>query len=240
MFFRKMGFVGSALLLSGGLALAADLPQTVYVEPIEPAPLPPAGFYASLHAGYVMPGDVDGEIVFPAAPSTRNISVDVEDGYRFGGALGYDFNSMIGIEAEVSYFEMDVDSISVAGPAPGGVTAPTSGDASVLTLMGNVIVGQQYDRWRPYVGVGAGAARVDLDITIPALPNNLHDNDWAFAGQAFVGLDYSLTDTVSLGARYRYLHIASTDYADEAPDPVSIDSFGTHSIEAAVKVKFGG
>lgn len=238
MFFRKMSFIGSALLLSGGLAMAADLPEMGYVGPMEPAPLPPAGFYASLHAGYVMPGDVDGEIVFPVGPSTRDASVDVEDGYRFGGALGYDFNSMMGIEAEVSYLEMDVDSISIAGA--GGGTASTSGDASVLTLMGNLIAGQQYDRWRPYVGVGAGAAHVDLDITIPTLPNDLDDSDWAFAAQAFVGLDYSLTDTVSLGARYRYLHISSTDYSDEAPDPVSIDSFGNHSIEAALKVRFGG
>lgn len=229
--FRKLSFVGSALLLSGGLAMAADLPEMGYVEPMEPAPLPPSGFYASLHAGYVMPGDVDGEIV--PGPSV-NIEVDVEDGYRFGGALGYDFNSMLSLEAEASFSELGVDSITGAG-----TTFQTSGDGQTITLMGNVIVGHQYDRWRPYVGVGAGAAHVDLDVVVNGL-DNIDDSDWAFAAQAFAGLDFSVTDTVSLGARYRYVHIGSTDYTDEANDPVSIDSFGTHSIEAAVKVKFGG
>lgn len=233
MVFRKMSVVGSALLLSGGLAMAADLPEMGYVEPMEPAPLPPAGFYASLHAGYVMPGDVDGDIIFGGG--TTDVGIDVEDGYRIGGSLGYDFNSMIGVEAEVSYSQTDVDSLSAA--ALGGVS-PTSGDASILTLMGNVIIGQQYDRWRPYVGVGAGAAHLNLDVV--TLLDDVDDSDWAFAAQAFVGLDFSLTDTVSLGARYRYLHIGSTDYSDDVGDPVNVDSFGTHSIEAAVKVKFGG
>ncbi len=233
MIIRKMGFVGSALLLSGGLAMAADMPDMSYVEQMEPAPLPPAGFYASLHAGYVMPGDVDGEIV-PGPAS--DIEVDVEDGYRFGGALGYDFNSMIGVELEASFIESDVDSITAPAVA---TTLQTSGSAKTITLMGNVIVGNQYDRWRPYVGIGAGAAHLDLDVVVTGL-DNIDDSDWAFAAQALAGLDFSLTDTVSLGARYRFLHIGSTDYTDTAGDAVSIDSFGTHSIEAALKVKFGG
>jgi len=100
MFFRKLSFVGSALLLSGGLAMAADLPEMGYVEQMEPAPLPPAGFYASLHAGYVMPGDVDAEFVFGGTVSG---DINVDDGYRIGGSLGYDFNNMIGVEAEVGF-----------------------------------------------------------------------------------------------------------------------------------------
>lgn len=233
MFFKQTGFVGSVLLLSGGLAMAADMPDMSYVEQMEPVPLPPAGFYASLHAGYAMPGDVDGEIV-PGPAS--DIEVDVEDGYRFGGALGYDFNAMIGIEAEASFTQMDVDSIT-APAIP--VTLQTSGEAQLITVMGNVIVGNQYDRWRPYIGIGAGAAHLDLDVVVTGL-DNIDDSDWAFAGQAFAGVDFSLTDTVSLGARYRYLHVGSTDYSDTAGDAVSVDSFGTHSIEAALKVKFGG
>lgn len=232
MFFRKLSFVGSALLLSGGLAMAADLPEMGYVEQMEPAPLPPAGFYASLHAGYVMPGDVDAEFVFGG---TVDGDVDVEDGYRIGGSLGYDFNNMIGVEAEVGFSSTGVDSISAAG-----TTIQTSGDANVLTLMGNVIIGNHYDRWRPYLGAGVGAAHVALDVSGTALPDDLDDNDWAFAAQAFVGVDYSLTDAVSLGARYRYLHVGSTDYTDDGDDPVSVDPFGNHSVEAVLKVKFGG
>lgn len=232
MFFRKMGFVGSALLLSGGLAMAADLPEMGYVEQMEPAPLPPAGFYASLHASYVMPGDVDAE--FELGGSTVDSDIDAEDGYHVGGSIGYDFNSMIGVEAELGFSSNDVDSITA-----GGTTSPTSGDTKVLMLMGNVIIGNHYDRWRPYLGAGLGAAHVSLDIST-ALPSDLDDSDWAFAAQAFAGLDYSLTDTVSLGARYRYVHIGSTDYTDTGGSPVSLDSFGSQAVEAVLKVKFGG
>lgn len=228
MFFRKMVFVGSALLMSGGLAMSADLPEMGYVEPMEPVPLPPSGFYASLHAGYVMLGDVEGDAGTDSAES------HVEDGYRVGGAFGYDFNSMIGIEAELSYFENDIDSLSTAG-----TTFQASGDVGVLTLMGNVIIGHQFDRWRPYVGVGAGAAHADFDFDIIGI-DSIDDSNWGFAAQAFAGLDFSMTDTVSLGARYRYAHIGSIDYTSDGGLDISGDAFGAHSIEAALKVKFGG
>tara|TARA_R110000868_G_scaffold42434_1_gene143564 strand:+ start:99 stop:806 length:708 start_codon:yes stop_codon:yes gene_type:complete len=235
MLFKKICFAGTALIFSSGLALGADLAQPVYSEPFEPAPLPPAGFYASLHAGYVMPEDGEAEFIFGG--STRTGDVDVEDGYRVGGSVGYDFNSMIGLEAEVSFSQADVDSIYVSSLP---VTIQTGGDASILTLMGNVIVGQQYGRWRPYVGVGAGAGHVALDIDFTGSSLGIDDNDWAFAGQAFAGLDFDVTEMVSLGARYRYQRVGSTDYKDTDGDPVSVDSFGNHSIDAVLKVKFGG
>ncbi len=226
MFFRKMTFLGAAFLLSGGFAVAADLPEMGYVEPMEPVPLPPAGFYASLHAGYVMLGDVKGD-------AGTDAESHVEDGYRIGGAFGYDFNSVIGIEAEVSYFQNDIDSLSAFG-----TTLDARGDVGVLTLMGNVIIGHQYDRWRPYVGVGAGAAHANFDFVIIGT-DSVDDGNWGFAAQAFAGLDFSVTDTVSLGARYRYARIGAIDYTSDGGLDVSGDPFDAHSIEAALKVKFG-
>ena len=67
----------------------------------------------------------------------------------------------------------------------------------------------------------------------------MDDSDWAAAGQVFTGLDYNFTDRLSLGGRYRFQYIGSTDYLDGIDDPVEIGSLQSHSIEAVLKMRFG-
>ena len=218
----RFATAAAAVFLSSGVASAADMMAAEYVETAAPAL---TGFYGSMHAGYYMPSDTDLTIIGP--PSGYASS---EDGYRVGGSLGYDFNANIGAEVEVSYATGDIDSLNF-----GGVSFGTNGDGSSLTMMGNVIVGQHYGAWRPYVGAGVGAARVSIDSDFLS---GLHDDDWAAAGQLLAGVDYSFTDTVSLGGRYRFQYIGSTDYSDGDGDPVELDALKSHSIEAVLKVRF--
>jgi opacity protein-like surface antigen len=89
-----------------------------------------------------------------------------------------------------------------------------------------------------YIGLGGGIAHVNPNIDIGG-NNGMNDTDTTWAAQAFLGVDLQLTDNLSLGGRYRYQHIGSTDYLDFDGDPVSVDHISAHSIEAVLKVRFG-
>ena len=102
--------------------------------------------------------------------------------------------------------------------------------------MGNLIVGQHFGAWRPYVGAGVGAARLSINSDYA---DGLDDSDWAAAGQVFTGIDYNFTERLSLGARYRFQYIGSTDYNDGIGDPVKVGSLQSHNIEAVLKMRFG-
>jgi opacity protein-like surface antigen len=215
--------LASTIIAVAGSASAADLyrpaPAPVIVAP---APAPVGGLYVSLHGGFNWITDTDADFV--GGPGTFS----TDSGYRLGGAIGYDFNSVFGIELEGSYAHADVTSVD-------GVDLVDSTGA-ITTVMANLIVGQSFGVWRPYVGVGAGWANVDLSVNSG---DGVHQSDGTWAAQALVGLDFNLTRNVSLGGRYRFQYIGETNYIDgSGVDPVSIDNITSHSAELVLKVRF--
>jgi opacity protein-like surface antigen len=58
--------------------------------------------------------------------------------------------------------------------------------------------------------------------------------------QAFVGVDFMLSNNVSIGARYRYQYTGATSFEDDGGTPLGLDAFGAHSVEGVLKVRFGG
>jgi len=220
--FRGIATALGAVMMSAGVAAAAD-----YSEPV----MTPysGGFYVTLQGGYMM---LDDPSVSFISGGTVNAAVDVDNGYRLGGAIGYDFNDNVALEFETSYIHTGVNAIYTG---LGGALAP--GDGSAITLMGNAVIGNDYGPWRPYVGAGIGAALVSLDVDFMS---DIDDSDWAFSAQAFAGVDYQLSDRASIGGRYRFQHIGSTDYADGNGNPVGLGGLNLHSFEVVLKFKFGG
>lgn len=214
-------------------AFAADLGY----EPPTPAPEAPApiawnGLYFAVHGGAYWVPPVG--TWFNDGSDTGETSTDT--GYRFGGSIGYDFNPMFGVEAEVSYGHASLSSFEFDGGGGGDV----EGDASNLTVAGNVIVGQQWGSFRPYLGVGAGAARVALSVPAGSFgPDGVDDSDWTWMAQAFAGVDFMITNNLSLGARYRFQYTGKTSFADDGGTPLGLDAFGAHSVEAVLKIRFG-
>ncbi|MCP4315021.1 MAG: porin family protein [Hyphomicrobiales bacterium] len=160
--------------------------------------------------------------------------INTAEEYRVGGSLGYNFSPLLSGEAEISYGDVGIDSIDVG--APFNITSAADGNGSLLTLMGNAIVGKDFGRFRPYVGVGAGAAQVSLDV---AFASGVDDRDWTWAAQVFTGVELMLTVRASIGTRYRYQQVGSTSYFDGNTNPVDLDQFGTHSFEAVLKISSG-
>ena len=117
--FGRLVLAASALVLSGGVACAADMMAAEYVDTAVPAM---SGFYGTLHGGFYMPQDPDLTIVLPVVLRAV-LAVPVPTmAIGSGGSLGYDFNANFGVEAEVSYAKADIDSLNF----PVGSAIPTA------------------------------------------------------------------------------------------------------------------
>jgi len=114
------------------------------------------------------------------------------------------------IELEYSRRSNPLDQVKFAeGSFKGGgnVTA----DSLLLNFFG-VFRGDR--RWSPYAGVGLGAARIevsDLQVTGQPLSNG---STYVFAYQLAVGLDFTLTERLSLDLGYRFFNSTRPEFTE--------------------------
>jgi opacity protein-like surface antigen len=115
------------------------------------------------------------------------------------------------------------------------------GDVSTITGMINAIVGVPFTEWfRPYVGVGAGAAHVsfnDVGISDSSICC-LDDSDTTFAWQLMAGADFRLTDNIKLGGRFRAVNIGDIKVKDDGDFEHRIDPDWMKSVEAVLTFGF--
>src|SRR5690606_37759049 len=87
-------------------------------------------------------------------------------------------------------------------------------------------------KFAPYVGVGAGAARVNVEQSFGG-PSRA-DKDTTFAAQAFAGVTYKATEKVSLHLGARYIWIGEIQLFASSPFELGDDV----SLEAGISFKF--
>jgi opacity protein-like surface antigen len=265
----------SLMLVISQPALSAD----IAVEP-EPVVEPESSnnWYVSLHGGVKFGEDWDDEVsgegeiderffnnntICPGPEPGSNfcnrkvdfdLDIDTENGWRFGGAVGYSFSSIFAIEGELSYMRQDLDEADVGDftvqnavthVVPCGNTDLSDcsigldGDASIWTGMVNLIAGVPIGSViRPYVGVGAGFAHVSLDDIGVDEFCCADDSDTSFAAQGFVGVDFVFADTWAIGGRYRILHISDVDLEDDEGFDHDLDPDLIHSAEVVLTFGF--
>ncbi len=157
--------------------------------------------YGSINAGVTSVEDTS----FNAAPGL-NVNTDYDNGYVVTGEVGYNVGKFFFIDnvklgVELGYGENEVDGHSAAGANLSG----SDGDLQVGTLMANMY--HEYNtgtRFVPYYGLGVGLARIDADNFRTSGGTALDDDETAFAYQGNVGVNYMLTSSSDIGARYRY------------------------------------
>lgn len=240
---KRLILSAAALALLSGTAFAADV--IVVPPPPAPAPIPvpivvndpPSRLYITAFGGLLWVQDVD---VAAGEPETTPdlFAVGTDRGYRVGGALGLQFTPMLGAELEVAFGHVALDTLLIPGDDPVDITG-AGANGRLLTVMGNLTIGQQFGALRPYVAVGAGAARVGLSIPDDTIgPDGVDGTDWTWAVQAMAGVDYAITDNISIGARYRFQHVGPTDFLDNGGTPVNLDGFNNHGLEGVLTVRF--
>ncbi len=162
------------------------------------------GFYlkGTLGIGMAMDTDVDN---MPDAAGTAKVTYD--PGFIASLAAGYDFANPMRMEVEFMRMKNDLDRLSYSN-IYGNFT---EGDLTTKSFM----VNGYYDidtgsPWTPFVGVGLGWSKIDLDT--PGLP--IHDNDDVFAYQLMGGVAYAINENWSVDAEYRFLGTGDASISD--------------------------
>ena len=211
-------------LVFGMAAVAAVLlPTSVSADSYEDTM---KGLYFDLRAGGSFLSDADNE-----GPATGGITIESEfnTGFVVEGAVGWEHESGFRGELALGYLQSDIDSLTVP---PNSLSA--DGDVSTFTFMVNGYYALNLDKFRPYVGVGVGGAHVSADISALGF-QAVDDSDTVFAYQGIVGLEYRLSDSVSLGARYAYFATQDPTFFDTAG--FEFDSeVQSHNVMATIRI----
>ncbi|MGD9537259.1 MAG: OmpA family protein [Alphaproteobacteria bacterium] len=130
---------------------------------------------------------------------------------------GYDYGNGWRTELEAGYRDNGVDSVN-------GVNG--TGDIQTLTAMINALYEfETGTMFRPYLGVGVGAADVNFDGVAPVVGSRIDEGDLVFAYQAIAGLGYNITPAIQLFVEGRFLGTDEPDFVTDAGTSVEADNW---------------
>ncbi len=207
-------------------SLAALVLAASALASVDAAAQQTSGWYigGGLGANWLRDSDVGGSGV-------TTTKAEFDTGLAAAAAVGYGLGNGFRLEAELGYRKNDVDKV---GGAAGG------GDVSQWSLMGNVLYDfQTGTAFTPYVGLGLGGVRVDVDggRTFSG-GRTINDDDTAFAYQGIAGVAYSLAPQWKLDLSYRYF--ASLDPSFKTNDNLKVDAENrNHTVLLALRYEFG-
>lgn len=192
MTFRMTLLGGAALVALAAPALAGEL----------------RGTYFAIEAGanWVSDENLLRTLTPVGPPTTTTFSADFDTGWAILGSVGYAFANNVRAELEVGYRANGIDQLVSSG---GPVTSP--GDLDEFTLMVNVLYDFHINKKLSLsLGAGAGADFARLDV--PSFP--LDEDDWVFAYQGILGLNYAIGERTQLFLNYRYFRAEEPDYTN--------------------------
>ncbi len=195
------------------------------------------GWYGRIDAGYTVDGELDGEIDDDVA----EFSVDLEEDWMGSVGLGYAFMNGFRAEGEISYRDNEW------GPYidTGAIDDELNGDVTSWAAMLNLY----YDfnrggRFEPYVGVGVGAAQVEVGVEGTGVPwfTPADSEDTVVAYQGLAGVAIGLSERLDLDIGYRYFHAPNLDISDSFADlPADAEADYTHqAVTVGLRWQFGG
>lgn len=191
------------------------------------------GFYISLHGGGTFQEEMENE----TDDGTFNFKTD--SGWLAGGAIGYDLRDAypdIGtgrIELEVTSRENDLDEYEDAD-----VDTSASGTIKAESIMLNTI-GEYRDGlpWIPYIGLGAGAARLTLDKLATSFGTVVDDEDTVLAYQGMVGVGLQVACRLYLDLGYRYFAVYEPEFTNAKGVKFDAD-YATHNVTLGMRLDF--
>jgi len=159
-----------------------------------------------------------------------NGDISLDGTVSFAGSLGMRYNENIRGEIELSYRNADLDQLSVDGL--GSIDVPGELKTTTALLIGyyDFRAGEEF---RPYISLGVGAAKHDVDIPLTALTAAAYSNDdTVLAGQLGAGASYAINDNTSLTGGYRWLTSKDMTF-----DGTSFD-YDAHEIRFGLRYQF--
>lgn len=195
----------------------------------------PSGFYVGIFAGGSLLGeqDVDTDALIIGIPVEADDNIDYDPSFRFGGYVGYQLDTNIRVQLDVSYMEADADNtIDIAGN-------DIESEQETTILSGTA--GLFFDLWPigvtvPYVGGGVGVAEIEVK----------NDNDNGGLGDskqtvltafAEAGVPINLNPAFSIVPAFRFSWYNTKDKTDDIVvaagiNEAEIASIGENLIES--------
>ncbi|MFO1110566.1 MAG: outer membrane protein [Bradyrhizobium sp.] len=264
---NKVAFAGAVVLLSAGVASAADLAARPYTK--APAPIVSVynwtGFYIGINGGYGWNDSQDVGItgtplIVAAQPATVPFAVRgvKPEGGLVGGTVGYNWQfgrGVAGIEADFDWADIR-NSRFVDLPAV-GPTVRTSASQKI-DFFGTVrgrLGGLVADQFLLFVTAGLAYANVKSDANIneffnlPVIGRQFiaSADEIRYGWTAGVGGEWKFNPNWSLKAEYLYYDLGSQTIRGNQSNPVNNIDFALYSfttrgniVRAGINYQFGG
>ncbi len=204
-------------LVAGSIVGALSFAVPAHADQRSPA------LYLGLGAGgnFMSDADIDG----------MGIGTEADHDTGLAGAITLGFRRADGFrsEFEVAGRTNDVDQLQGMGTA--------SGDIDALTFMGNILYDfQRFGKFKPYMGLGLGLARVRFDNVSPIGGGSINDHDMALAFQGIAGMSFELTDRFELFGDYRYMGTADLDVQEATSGTTVSADYRNHTVMGGIRI----
>ena len=212
---KRLLIAGASVLALSSASFAADLPPVEPMMPVE-APFSWTGFYVGIHGGGAW-GDADGD------DGTDVFDFGDMEGFVVGAQAGYLWQAdwfVFGVEADGSFADLDDEFEDLDATVEGDYLASFRGR-----------LGFAFDRFMVY-GTG-GVAFSNLEIGVAAVDDDANFMGWVAGG----GIEYAITDNVSLGVEYLHYDFGDEIFEPEGVDPIEAD-YNVDVIRGRLNVKF--
>ena len=262
---KSLGAIAGAFALAAinlpGAASAADLPAVPYVAPVEAAAF--VGWYLRGFIG--MSNQQVDRIHHPQMDLPDLLDFinepEFDSGVFFGGGVGYQFNSWFRTDitgeyrGKTSFSALDrYDSDDTGNDVWDGTNDYRSKKSEWLVLANAYFDLGTWHGFTPYVGAGAGAARVtihdfsDTNVVTDGIAYAGTASKWNFAWALHAGMSYAVTPNFKIDLAYRYLDMGDGEtgtlrtYLGECSfcEPVKFENITSHDVMLGVRWSFGG
>lgn len=166
--------------------------------------------------------------------------VRFDPGFRIGLDLGYNLNDSFAIEFDAGMARNTINQVGIQKLNSFGANAELD---EIPLLINGIYKFPLHGAFRPYVGVGIGAAISIFDSSnipgsfFPGQKPQYSDADTVLAYQAELGFKYSVGEKVDLGLAYKFLGTTDHSWNDNNVN-LKTDGTMTHAIEATLTWHF--
>ena len=160
-----------------------------------------------------------GELLMPDNSNYPGGSVEFEENYGVGVALGYNVTNAIRGELELGYREMTIDKFIEYN----NTVIEVDDDEDLYTAMVNAYYDFHNESpYSPYLGAGVGVAYQDY----------YGESEFQFAYQGMAGVNFRLSNVDTIYVGYRYM-------ATNKFDDMSDIKYQNHILQAGYRMDFG-
>jgi len=158
-----------------------------------------------------------------SSPSLGSQTMKFNQGYTFGGFVGYDFGNNLRLEGEISYRENVISN--------GGGSDPQAGTSAMMfNGFYDIPLGKPLSL---YVGGGLGVATAQLETT--SLSQSIDTDETLFAYQLEAGIGWNIKPHVTFSLGYRFFDAADPEFVLPAGQRVRM---GLETHELILKMRY--